>query len=91
MNDDVYAGCTPVTWKDVHEGSVIYIDNYEHGKFPRASPTFSGPYTVVNVERREVRTLYKVRFHRMGNGTYRTLMHYHDNMVIRQFNKKELI
>jgi hypothetical protein len=35
-----------VTWDDVAIGDVVYIDNYQDGKFPHADPKISGPFTV---------------------------------------------
>lgn len=36
----------PVTWDDVTIGDVVYIDNYQNGKFPDANPKVSGPFKV---------------------------------------------
>lgn len=37
----------PVKWDDVAIGDTVYIDNYQNGQFPKASPKISGPFKVV--------------------------------------------
>jgi len=37
----------PILWEDVEIGNVVYLNNYQDGKFPKASPRISGPMTVV--------------------------------------------
>jgi hypothetical protein len=48
----------PVTWNDVVEGDIVYIDNYQDGKNKKARPKKSGPYTVVSPTRRTLLARY---------------------------------
>ena len=36
-----------VTWNDVAIGDTVFVDNYQDGQFPKASPKVSGPFTVI--------------------------------------------
>lgn len=61
-----------VTWNDVKEGDIVYIDNYEDGKYPMASPAISGPFMISNHFQR--------RLVRVDNGRY--LHHYPNNLLV---------
>ena len=41
-----YPGYIKVKWSEVTIGDIVFIDNFQRGKFPRANPHISGPYTV---------------------------------------------
>lgn len=70
-----------VTWKDVAEGDTVYIDEYENGRYPKANPRTTGPYTVVCVRTRTLRN--------QNNG--RTMMHYPDNLLSEKGPSAQLI
>jgi hypothetical protein len=63
-----------VTWDDVKIGDVVYIDNYQSGKFPKANPKVSGPMTVVKGNGWCGRCLQNV--------SGRTFMHYPNNLLM---------
>ncbi len=50
----------PTTWDQLKPGDCVWIDNYQDGKFPTANPKLSGPYRVMSLKYRQLRTLYKV-------------------------------
>lgn len=54
MADEVYDGTKPVVWAELQVGDRIRIDNYEHGRYPLASPRLSGIYIVKDPKRRHV-------------------------------------
>ena len=69
---DIYANYTRLTWDSVHAGDTVYIDNYENGKYPDASPAISGPYIVSDVKYRRLTMTW---------GKLSTFMHYPDNLL----------
>jgi hypothetical protein len=81
MDDSLYDGYERVSWRDVKDGDTVWIDNFEHGKFPKADPKISGPYIVESVERRILRTTWNVKFLGRGKGSPRSFMHYPNNLL----------
>ncbi len=54
LSDRLYDPYVNVTWDEVENGDEIFIDNYQRGKFPKASPQISGPYMVVDLASRRL-------------------------------------
>ena len=69
----IYDDFVDVSWSDVQDGDRVWIDNYEKGEKPLANPLISGPYLVVSVDRRTLRTLF--------GKLQRTMMHYPNNLL----------
>jgi len=74
-------GFRKATWKEVKIGDVVYIDNFEDGKFPRANPRISGPYTVV-VGNGCGHCLSNAPVNTPAAKTERVFMHYPDNLLV---------
>ncbi len=66
-------GFRKVTWKDVKIGDVVYVDEYEDGKYPKADPRITGPYTVI---------VGNGCGHCLESAFGRFLMHYPDNLLV---------
>lgn len=62
-----------VSWQNMAEGVEVYIDNYQNGRFPSASPILSGPYVIDHLPSRRLRIA----------GTRRSFMHYPEDLVIK--------
>jgi hypothetical protein len=62
------------SWKEVKIGDVVFIDEYEDGKFPKANPRITGPFTV------EVGNGCGHCLKNPRNG--RGFMHYPDNLLV---------
>lgn len=81
MSDPLYDGYQPVTWDDLRDEDVVYIDNYQHGRFPLADPKLSGPYRVFDVQDR--RLYYNKQIGR-GERAWtikHSFMHYPNNLL----------
>lgn len=44
----------PAAWSSISPGQVVYVDNYQGGAFPQASPLVSGPSRVVDPAERSL-------------------------------------
>lgn len=71
-----YDGYSNVTWNDVQDGQTVYIDNYQRGEKPLASPRISGPYTVQNACNRRLKTAFGLRYER-------TFIHLPHNLLVK--------
>lgn len=67
----IYEGVRRIDWSKVQPGQQVYIDNFQAGQFPDANPRISGPYTVVDVEGRQLRQRVSGR----------VFMHYPENLL----------
>lgn len=76
MDENYKAGKVSVSWDDVQPGDIVFIDNYEDGKFPRADPKISGPYVVKTVKDRRLETTW--------NRRYQSTFSYYPNNLLRE-------
>ena len=49
--EDDMCGAQPLSWQETQIGSRVWLDHYQDGIFPTASPHISGPYIVINQEK----------------------------------------
>lgn len=72
-------GYKHATWSDVQDGQTVWIDNYQDGEFPQASPLISGPYRVVSVQRRMLQAPSSQR-----RRTARLFTYYPNNLLVQE-------
>jgi hypothetical protein len=60
-SENVYNGYQAVTWEQVQVLDEIFIDNYQHGAFPKANPKISGPYLITDRKGRWLKHLHNGR------------------------------
>jgi hypothetical protein len=55
--DKLYEEFKPCRWDNIKSGDLVYVDHYRKGVFPDADPRITGPFVVVSIESRTLKTV----------------------------------